>query len=166
MKTIFFGLLLLLNCTLLCAQRLYVHDIFNGNYRSYDIGDQIELVLLDSSKTIKAEITGLASDRLYLKDSGIVMLQQIAGVIERKSRVNPARILGFGAAYSLSFIGGLYAIGGIILVKTDPEIGVVSLGVGGIMLGGGVLLLKKLNKKGGLINQMTIDDTTHRIFVE
>ncbi len=160
--------LLISLCLSSFAQRLFLHNIPSGNYRSYDIGDKINLILFDSTDNIQGKITALNKDEIVINDTSVVKLSQVAGILEYKGGVKVGRVLLVVLGSYLMVTGVIYTIAGIAVTTIEPQIGAVVMVIGAGMGVGGYVIVKKQSKKmkAGNIKVTNIDQVEHRLFIE
>lgn len=158
--------LLICSCAQLSAQRLYLHDVYNGNFRSYDLGDEIEVMLFNATDIVKGKIVGFTSNGFYLNDTThIIHLNEVASIVStRKSGF--ARVVSGVAGGVLVFWGTIYVIGGVVLIWEEPTAGAGVVLIGAIMGTGGYLLIDKVANKKNAVKIKTIDQVNLRLFIE
>ncbi len=149
------------------AQRLYLHDMFNGNYRSYDAGDEIEIMLLDSANYTKGEITGMTATGIYLStdQQHLIQLNQIATVVTKRRGVFVRVVSGIAGA-GILVVGTIYTIGGLISIAEEPALGAGVAIIGGIMATGGYLLIDKVARPKNVHKALNVDNINYRLFIE
>lgn len=150
------------------SQRLYLHDIENGNYKSYDIGEKIDLILFDSIKNVKGTITGFQADGIVLNDTSIVKLSQIAGVLKHTGKYTVGRVLLIVLGSYMMVTGLIYGIAGVSLIALKEPFGGIMIGVGAVLGIGGLAVVNKQVKKarGSDTLLKNNDNITYRLFVE
>jgi hypothetical protein len=171
MKYLLFVLVCML-CAIAHAQRLYVNDIDNGSYRSYDIGDKIEFTVSDSASVFSGVITSLQHDGFTLNDSVKVKIAQITALVKPgggKYSVGRVLLIILGSYLLLS--GTVYTIAGAALVALPmraESVGVVVLLLGAGMAGGGYAIIHKQVKKARskTIIRQPMDNIHYRLFIE
>lgn len=148
------------------AQRLYVHDLKDGNYRSYEAGGKIVLFMLDSSQATHGTIAKLDSSGFYLKDGTYVRLNQIASIIPPDKAKSIVRVLAVIGGVLLMVGGTINFIAGASGLKEEPVLGAAVM-VGSVgMFAGGVWVMRHSKKVKKQIKQELIDNIHYSAFIE
>ncbi|MES2778394.1 MAG: hypothetical protein V4651_00720 [Bacteroidota bacterium] len=169
MKQILLILMLIVSASV-HAQKLYLNDIQNGSYNSYDIGDDIELMLKDDSmRTYKGSITSFQRDGFTLNDTLKVKLANIFAVTKAGGgSYTVGRVLLMILGSYMILTGAVYAISGLVIAVVYPPLGVVVAIIGaGIGVGGYAIVshqVKKAKDKKILIKR--IDNIDYRLLLE
>jgi hypothetical protein len=167
--------LLLFSALILCsigfAQRLYLHDIQDGNFKSFDVGDKISFQLFDSTQVIDGKITSFTANGFYINDSLKVEISQVASLLvqNRKGSTGPVsalRVLAVIGGSVLCIYGVGFVIGGIGVLLFESTVGLVVVVIGAAMITGGIAIIaKKQNRKSGFKEKM-IDNKQYRLLIE
>lgn len=164
LKTI--GLFLLLISGNVFAQRVYVHEIKNGNYRSYEKGSRIVLYLLDSSTKISGTVSKIEQDGFYLQDGTYIPVNQIASILPPNTTKSLKRFVSVVGGSILLFTGTIYFIAGAAGLKDEPVLGAgIMVASAGIFVGG-MYILRKSKITHKQVPQCIIDNITYRVFIE
>jgi hypothetical protein len=166
MKPVILCLLLICSSPIF-AQRLYLHDMFNGNYKSYDVGSKIELTLLDSTKKIEGRITTIDNNYFYVNDSIKVAIKQVASVIVGRNSGKAKRVLRIiGGSIMVIYGVPLTISGAAIIAVEEPVIGMAVLLIGSALTTGGIMIIVKQGKTMNHVTQRIIDGENYRLFIE
>lgn len=173
MKTVLLIATIFMLSVQLSAQRLFVQDIVNGNYKSFDVGDKVELILLDSIKNVSGKITALQLDALVLNDTVLIKLSQIVGLVKNASAggsgFSVGKVLLIVLGSYMMVVGTIYVITGAALVAYDePQLGVVIFAAGaGIGVGGYAIVKRQLKRARSKTPVFILNDNIHyRLFIE
>lgn len=148
------------------AQKLFLHDILNANYKSYNTGSKIQVVIKGNTAVLNGKIVELTKDSIYFDNYPTgVSVNQIVAVLYKKNGVVKTILLN-GAAGVLTFVGGLYALGGLIILETEPTVGAVALVFGGGLFTSGMLIFSHLKKNKNKLQEKPIDQVQFRLFIE
>jgi len=166
MKHLFYALVLLAFCFTVHAQKLYLHNIPNGNYKSFSKGDKIEIVVLDSTDSTKGVITAINENKIYLNNSSEgVDLNRVATVIlSKKSSFKRVALSALGGYIILQ--GTYLVIGGAIIAAFEPLLGVPLVVLGAGIGVGGFAIIKKQSRTKNQLNIAAIDNLNNRLFIE
>lgn len=152
--------------TTVFAQRLYVHDIQNGNYQSYEKNSRIVLYMLDSSAVTRGTITNVYNNAISLSGDRHIEISQIASILPPDKAKPVKRFLGVVGGILLVTTGTIYFIAGAATLKDDPAVGAVAMVMSAGLFTGGVFLLKHSKKAKQQVKQQVIDNVNYRIFIE
>jgi hypothetical protein len=158
-------LLLLVSCNVF-AQRLYVHEIQNGNYQSYEKGSRIVLFMLDSVHKTQGTIVKLDSTGFYLRDNTYIRLNQVASILPQGKGPAFRRFFSVVGGVLLVTSGSLYFISGVATLKEEPVLGSAVMLVSAGMVTGGIWLMRHSKKQRKQVPQQIIDNINYRIFIE
>lgn len=155
--------------TTLLAQKLYVNDIPNGNYTSYDIGDEIEFALKNDSVSYKGIITAFQKDGFTLNDTFQVHLSSINALLKKGGGtygVGRVLLMVLGSYMILSGAG--YVILGVVAATYITPLGVAIALVGAGLGAGGYAIINHQVKKSKqrTITHKSIDNIQYRLFIE
>lgn len=167
-----FVVLVCVFCAAAHAQRLYLNDIENGNYKSYDIGDHIEFTMTDSSRVVSGVISSFQRDGFTLNDTLKVKISQIATLVKPGGgNYTVGRVLLIVLGSYLLLSGVTYAIVGVAFLAAPSNlapVGVIALLFGAGMGAGGYAIINNQVKKAR--NKTTIrqplDGIHYRLLVE
>jgi hypothetical protein len=163
-KTI--GLFLLLISGNVFGQRLYLHDIPNGNYTSYEVGSSIVLFMLDSSTKTQGTIVKFDKNALYLKDGTYIPIERIASILPPNNTRAIKRIVSVLAGGFLVFAGTIYFIAGAATLAEDPMLGAIVMATSTGVFIGGRYILRRSKTAHQQVLQIIIDNINYRVFIE
>lgn len=152
------------------AQKLYLHDIESGNYKSYYQGDKIEFMTKDSAKVLKGTITSFQNDGFILNDTQQIKLSQIAALVKDGRgggyTVGSALLIILGSYILLN--GAIYTGAGIVVAMVYPEVGVpVAILSAAIGYGGYAIINRQVKKsKTRVMLRKDIDNIHYRLYIE
>lgn len=164
LKTI--GLFLLLISGNVFGQRLYLHEIPNGNYLSYEVGSTIVLYMINSDSKIQGVITKLDKDVLHLQDGSNIPIDQIATILPPDRTKSIKRFISVTVGTILVVTGTLYFIAGAAALTEDPLLGVVAMATSAGVFIGGRYILQKSKIAHQQVKQAIIDNINYRVFIE
>jgi hypothetical protein len=148
------------------AQRLYVHDIQNGNYQSYIPSNKIVLYLLNSDIKTEGIIARLDSNSFTLRDGSIIPLSQIALILPPNKSKPIKRFFTLASGILMVTTGTVYFIGGAAILKDEPWGGTLIMITSAGIFAGGVWVLRKSKQIKTHIPQQVIDNVNYRVYIE
>lgn len=155
--------------TKLLAQKLYVNDIPDGNYTSYDIGDEIEFSLKNDSASYRGTITAFQKDGFTLNDTFQVQLSHINALLKKGGGTyGVGRVLLIVLGSYMVLNGSAYVILGVVAAMYVPPLGIGIALLGAALGGGGYAIINhqvKKAKQRSIIHK-SIDNIQYRLFIE
>jgi hypothetical protein len=153
------------------GQKLIVNDIPNGNYQSYEVGDDISFLLTGDSTSYKGTITSFQKNGFTLNDTFPVQLPQIIALTKSGGGtygVGRVLLIVLGSYMILS--GSIYTIAGLAVATETgyAPLGAVIAVVGaGIGVGGYAIINSQVKRaKQRSVVSKNIDNVNYKIFIE
>ncbi|MES2560010.1 MAG: hypothetical protein V4590_09735 [Bacteroidota bacterium] len=168
MKYVFIFLTFLF-CVSVHAQRLYLHDMENGNYKSYDIGDNIKLTMKGSDGIIEGTITSFQKDGFKLNDSLSIKISEIAALVKPGGGTyTVGRVLLIILGSYMVLTGTAYVIGGLFLTIEYPPAGIAIAIIGaGMGFGGYAIINRQIQKaRNKSVVRQEMDNVHYRLYIE
>lgn len=148
------------------AQRLYVHEIQDGNYLSYGEGSRIRVLMLDSSNVTSGTISKLDSNAFYLKEGQYVQLRQIASILPYDKSKGVKRFFTAAVGVFCVATGTIYFIAGAAYIQDDAAVGLTAMAASAGLITGGLWLIKRNKKLKTQVKQIFIDNVQYRVFIQ
>lgn len=155
-------------CLSVSAQKLYLHDMQSGNYKSYDIGDKIEFIIKDQEGSVNGVITSFQKDGFTLNDSIKVKLSEIAALAKAGASYTVGRVLMIILGGYVMFIGVVYTVVGVVFTIYSPPAGIIIAAFSaGIGYGGYSIIKRQVQKaRTKTIERQEIDNVHYRLIIE
>jgi hypothetical protein len=166
MKNVFIFIALFITGVTVNAQRLYIHDMLNGNYKSFGRGDRIEFTMLDSVAPIKGRITRIEREGFYINDGNTLIKPSAVASIILSRGLNGGNVLGIIGGSILTAIGTPFLISSVVLLAEEPALGVIVLLASGSIVSLGTILIVNQSKKGKQVRQTVFDEQRWRLFID
>jgi hypothetical protein len=166
MRYLIFVLCIAAVSSLKAQHKLYLHDMYNGNYIVFRKGSEIQIVTQGDSLPLNDIIKKITPEGFLLsKHKEIIAVSDVL-VVLNSQRQRSARSLKYLIGVEMIGIGGLSALIGPIVAIDSRNLG-FSMVITGFAFGlGGAHLMNEVSRKHKEQRGIVIDNVNHRLFIE
>jgi hypothetical protein len=167
MKNVFIFIALFITAVTANAQRLYIHDMLNGNYKSFGRGDRIEFTMLDSTSAIKGRISRIESDKFYIfGHTNAIKPSQVATLILRRG-ASVGNVLAItGGSILIALATPAFIVGTTLIIIGEPEEGIITTLISGAIISVGTLIVVNQSRATKRVKQSVLDNKRWRLFID
>lgn len=162
-------LLAFLICMSVNAQKMYLHEIESGNYKSFETGDKIEFMMKNHEGIVNGVITSFQKDGFTLNDTMKVKVSDVTALVkEGGGTYTLGRVLLIIVGGYILFVGTVYTVAGLVFIAIYPPVGIVGAILGASIGYGGYAIIKHQvrRSRNRTMTRKETDNIHYRLIIE